>query len=85
MLAVLGASAPLCVTYVTLRQERSCVNLVISARLRRIGPLDTVAMLLGTTCPRVALVEHLAGERRCGCPPLSDMASDKISEIRHLP
>ena len=31
-----------------------------------VGPPDAVAMLLGTTCPRAALVEHLAGGEAWG-------------------
>jgi diguanylate cyclase (GGDEF)-like protein len=45
------------VTLATAR-EPGAVDLHVEAV---VGPPDAVAMLLGTTCPRTAMVEHLAG------------------------
>jgi diguanylate cyclase (GGDEF)-like protein len=55
-----GATSSTPYTQVTLTtaREPDAVDLHVEAV---VGPPDAVAMLLGTTCPREAMVEHLAG------------------------
>jgi len=48
---------------VTIAEERNAAELRVIAV---IGPPDAVALLLGTTCRRTALVEHLAGGEAWG-------------------
>ncbi len=47
----------------TTAREPDAVDLHVEAV---VGPPDAVAMLLGTTCPRAAMVEHLAGGEAWG-------------------
>jgi diguanylate cyclase (GGDEF)-like protein len=52
------SSTPYTEVTVTTAREPDAVDLYVEVV---VGPPDAVAMLLGTTCPRAALVEHLAG------------------------
>jgi diguanylate cyclase (GGDEF)-like protein len=52
------SSTPYTQVTVTTAQEPEAVDLYVEAV---VGPPDAVAMLLGTTCPRAAMAEHLAG------------------------
>jgi diguanylate cyclase (GGDEF)-like protein len=52
------SSTPYTQVTLTTARESDALDLHVEAV---VGPPDAVAMLLGTTCPRAALVEHLAG------------------------
>jgi diguanylate cyclase (GGDEF)-like protein len=52
------SSTPYTQVTVTTAREPDAVDLHVEAV---VGPPDAVAMLLGTTCPRTAMAEHLAG------------------------
>ena len=56
-------STPYTNVTVTTAREPDAVDLYVEAV---VGPPDAVAMLLGTTCPRAALAEHLAGGEAWG-------------------
>src|ERR1700728_551794 len=57
------SSTPYTNVTVTTAREPDAVDLHVEAV---VGPPNAVAMLLGTTCPRAALVEHLAGGEAWG-------------------
>jgi diguanylate cyclase (GGDEF)-like protein len=57
------SSTPYTQVTVTAAREFEAVDLHVEAV---VGPPEAVAMLLGTTCPRAALVEHLAGGEAWG-------------------
>ena len=57
------SSTPYTQVTVTTAREPDAVDLHVEAV---VGPPEAVAMLLGTTCPRAAMVEHLTGGEACG-------------------
>ena len=57
------SSTPYTEVTVTTAREPDAVDLHVEAV---VGPPDAVTMLLGTTCPRAALEEHLAGGEAWG-------------------
>jgi diguanylate cyclase (GGDEF)-like protein len=57
------SSTPYTNVTVTTAREPDAVDLHVEAV---VGPPDAVAMLLGTTCPRAAMLEHLAGGEAWG-------------------
>jgi len=57
------SSTPYTEVTLTTAREPDAVDLHVEAV---VGPPEAVAMLLGTTCPRAALVEHLAGGEAWG-------------------
>ena len=57
------SSTPYTNVTVTTAREPDAVDLHVEVV---VGPPEAVAMLLGTTCPRAALVEHLAGGEAWG-------------------
>jgi len=56
-------STPYANVTVTTAREPDAVDLHVEAV---VGPPDAVALLLGTTCPRASMVEHLAGGEAWG-------------------
>jgi diguanylate cyclase (GGDEF)-like protein len=56
-------STPYTNVTVTIAREPDAVDLHVEAV---VGPPEAVAMLLGTTCPRAAMAEHLAGGEAWG-------------------
>jgi hypothetical protein len=56
-------STPYTNVTVTTAREPDAVDLHVEAV---VGPPEAVALLLGTTCPRAALAEHLAGGEAWG-------------------
>ena len=57
------SSTPYTNVTVTTAREADAVDLHVEAV---VGPPDAVAILLGKTCPRAALLEHLAGGEAWG-------------------
>jgi diguanylate cyclase (GGDEF)-like protein len=57
------SSTPYAEVTVTTAREPDAVDLYVEAV---VGPPDALAQLLGTTCPRAALIEHLTGGEAWG-------------------